>query len=69
MMKWFYRVIQTKVQRARNGFRSIIPTRKTGIRVNEEGVNGETNSLRLRFRSSDDKHIQAKDLREVECKE
>ena len=69
MMKWFYRVIQTKVQRARNGFRSIIPTRKTGIRVNEEGANGETNSLRLRFRSSDDKHIQAKDLRETKRKE
>ena len=69
MMKWFYRVIQTKVQRAKNGFRNIIPKRRTGIRVNEEGVNGETNSLRLRFRLSDDKHIQAKDLREVECKE
>ena len=66
MLNWFYYNIMTRIQGARNGNKETITKRVPSIIKNERWSNGETNCIRLEFKSEDNKHIQAKNLRQVE---
>ena len=60
----------TRIQGARNGSQEknneVITKGIRGFTKDERWSNGETNSIRLEFKSEDNKHIQAKNLRQAE---
>ena len=69
MLNWFYYKIMTRVQGARNGSQEnneVITKGNRGFIKNERWSNGETNCIRLEFKSEDNKHIQAKNLGQAE---
>ena len=45
MIQWFYRTIQTRIQRAKHGTEKFISKRVTGINDDERWVTGKANSL------------------------
>ena len=55
----------TRIQGARNGNKETITERIPSFTKDERWSNGETNSIRLEFKSEDNKHIQAKNLRQA----
>ena len=66
MLNWFYYKIMKKIQGARNGNEETITKGVPSFIKDEIWSNGETNCIRHEFKSQDNKHIQAKNLRETE---
>ena len=72
MLNWFYYNVMKRIQGARNGSEKIDETFSKGKSSpvkNERWSNGETNCIRHEFKSQDNKHIQAKNLRETKDRE
>ena len=69
MLNWFYYNVMKRIQGARNGNEKIVTKGISSPVKDERWSNGETNCIRHEFKSQDNKHIQAKNLRETEHKE
>lgn len=72
MLNWFYYNVMKRIQGARNGNEEIDETfskRVTGLTKNERWSDEQTNCIRLEFKSEDNKHIQAKNFREIKDRE
>ena len=69
MLNWFYYNVMKRIQGARNGNEETVTKGISSPVKDERWSNGETNCIRHEFKSQDNKHIQAKNLRETEYKE
>jgi hypothetical protein len=69
MLNWFYYNVMKRIQGARNGNEKIDETfskRVPSFIKDERWSNDETDCIRLEFKSQDNKHIQAKNLRQTQ---
>ena len=72
MLNWFYYNVLKRIQGARNGSQEndeVITKRISSPTKDERWSNEQTNCIRHEFKSQDNKHIQAKNLRETENRE
>ena len=72
MLNWFYYNVMKRIQGARNGSQEnneVISKRVSSTTKDERWSDGETNCIRLEFKSEDNKHIQAKNLAETKNRE
>ena len=69
MMEWFYYNVLKRIQGAKNGDEKTITKRISSPIKDERWSDDETNCIRLKFKSEDSKHIQAKNLAETKDRE
>jgi hypothetical protein len=72
MLNWFYYNVIKRIQGAKNGSQEntkAITKGVSSLTKDERWSDDKTNCIRLEFKSEDNKHIQAKNLREVENRE
>ena len=68
-MEWFYYNVLKRIQGAKNGDEKTITKRISSPIKDERWSDDETNCIRLKFKSEDSKHIQAKNLAETKDRE
>ena len=72
MLNWFYYNVLRRIQGAKNGSQEnneVITKRISSPTKDERWSDEQTNCIRLKFKSEDSKHIQAKNLTETKDRE